>query len=269
MSYSILVVEDEPDIRDGIVIDLEQSGQFDCLAVGTEAEVFRLLKARFDPFNAILVDISFPGNMYAGIGLIQNFKANPKFKSCPILVLSARSQAGTILEALSHGAIDYLVKPYRPHELIQRVRRACQLGAQGTAFRLDAAPPFPEDEASDVGKPVAESILDWHGFPDSDYLVFQLNTALQYWELSTNKSRAEFVVDSGIWGYYLTESGSPRSKTLTRYLSVESLPNKPKLNLIIKTIDYVLANTDSVSPTRETLVDASQRLKAFLFSNPH
>lgn len=111
---TILIVEDESNIRRFVRIALEKEG----LAV-LEAESgsrARMEAATRKP-DLIIVDLGLPDE--DGKDLIREVRA---WSSSPILVLSAREREGEKVEALDAGADDYLVKPFGVPELVARIR---------------------------------------------------------------------------------------------------------------------------------------------------
>jgi len=58
-----------------------------------------------------------------GFELIQRIRAKVDWREVPIIMLTSKSQESSIVRALDAGASDYIVKPFRPEELIARVRR--------------------------------------------------------------------------------------------------------------------------------------------------
>lgn len=122
----ILIVDDEADVRRSLVIDLESEG-YRCIEAADRAQALELLKGLPRPADVALVDLALPSGPLAGIDLLRELKADPAWSSMRLLVLSARSDAETILEALRFGAIDYLTKPYEPRDLLARVGRAAGL----------------------------------------------------------------------------------------------------------------------------------------------
>jgi DNA-binding response OmpR family regulator len=58
-----------------------------------------------------------------GFELIKRIREHATWNQVPIIMLTAKSQEHNIVRALDHGANDYLVKPFRPGELLARIRR--------------------------------------------------------------------------------------------------------------------------------------------------
>lgn len=72
-----------------------------------------------EPPDLIVLDAMMPG--LSGFEVLQRLKQGPH-AGIPIMMLTARKQERDIVAALSGGAADYLVKPFLPEELVQRIR---------------------------------------------------------------------------------------------------------------------------------------------------
>ncbi len=111
----ILVVEDEPALRESLVSQLKAAGyNVDAAADGEEG----LYAATEYPIDVAIIDLGLP--KLPGIELIKRARAaNRRF---PILILTARDRWEDKVEGLQSGADDYLVKPFHFEELAARVQ---------------------------------------------------------------------------------------------------------------------------------------------------
>ncbi|MFJ8461899.1 MULTISPECIES: response regulator transcription factor [Lysinibacillus] len=121
---TVLVTDDDQDIRDGIEIYLKNEGYNVIKAAdGLEA----LEKLENNEIHLIILDIMMP-NMD---GITATFKIR-EARNIPIIMLSAKAEDGDKIHGLSVGADDYVTKPFHPLELLARVksqlRRYVQLG---------------------------------------------------------------------------------------------------------------------------------------------
>src|SRR5215813_7144124 len=114
--HQVLVVEDEPAIRDVLRVLLEaESYRF----IEAETAARGEIEARSHKPDLILVDLGLPdGN---GVDLIRRIRT---WSSVPIIVLSARTMEEQKIAALDAGADDYVTKPFSTPELLARVRAA-------------------------------------------------------------------------------------------------------------------------------------------------
>jgi two-component system OmpR family response regulator len=110
----LLVVEDEPDLREAIVQSLREAGY----AVDDAAEgKTGLYKAKGVDYDAIVLDLMLPG--LSGMDLLRELR---KTKATPVLILTARDTLPDRVQGLDAGADDYLTKPFELPELRARLR---------------------------------------------------------------------------------------------------------------------------------------------------
>lgn len=119
----IVVVEDEPDILEVIEYNLDREG----FEVVTATAGDRGLEAitREIP-DLVLLDLLLPG--LDGIEVCRKVKMNPKTQRIPIIMVSAKGEESDIVLGLGVGADDYVSKPFRPKELIARVKAVLRRG---------------------------------------------------------------------------------------------------------------------------------------------
>lgn len=111
----ILVVEDEPALRQGLKTRLVSAGFGVDVAGDGEEGLFAGLNY---PLDAAIVDIGLP--LFSGLELIRRLRLQDR--TFPILVLTARTGWRSRVDGLQAGADDYLEKPFSFDELITRVR---------------------------------------------------------------------------------------------------------------------------------------------------
>ena len=117
MSARILVVEDEPAIRELLSINLRHAG-YAVTEAGT-AEQARSQLALAQP-DLVLLDWMLPGQ--SGVDFAKQLRADPRTSALPIVMLTARAQEGDKLQGFDVGADDYVTKPFSPRELLARVK---------------------------------------------------------------------------------------------------------------------------------------------------
>ncbi|MDN4495580.1 response regulator transcription factor [Ureibacillus aquaedulcis] len=127
---TVLVTDDDKDIRDGIEIYLKNEG-YNVLKAADGVEALTLLEE--NEVHLIILDIMMP-NMD---GITATFRIR-NARNIPIIMLSAKAEDTDKIHGLSVGADDYITKPFHPLELLARVksqlRRYVQLGTyNGTA----------------------------------------------------------------------------------------------------------------------------------------
>ncbi len=116
-ALSILVVEDDPEIRELLAFTFsKESWQAIPAATGEEA----LALFRNSVPDCVVLDIMLPG--MSGLDLLRKIRASKTGSGCPVILASARGEDPDIIVGLELGADDYIVKPYSPRVLTARVR---------------------------------------------------------------------------------------------------------------------------------------------------
>ena len=113
----ILVVEDEAPIAELISVNLRYNG-YHVTWVADGAAAQREMNAQLP--DLILLDWMLPGDN--GITLAKRWRADTRFQSAPIILLTARSDENDRVTGLDAGADDYMVKPFDLPELLARLR---------------------------------------------------------------------------------------------------------------------------------------------------
>lgn len=121
----VLVAEDNPDMQRYIGDVL--GPYFEVCTVSDGAEALAALDERTP--DVIVSDVMMPN--VDGFELVRQVKANPEVALVPVVLLTARAGSDASVEGLDVGADDYLAKPFRPRELVARVRAAARLRATG------------------------------------------------------------------------------------------------------------------------------------------
>ncbi len=139
---SVLVVEDEAAIAELIAINLRHAGFDVRIAVDAEAaqrEVDRVLP------DLVLLDWMLPGQ--SGVQLARRWRAEPRTRELPLIMLTARAEEADKITGLDAGADDYLTKPFSTQELMARIRavlrrmapEALDAAVEVSGLRLDPA----------------------------------------------------------------------------------------------------------------------------------
>ena len=121
----ILVAEDDPIVAKLLNHTLSRRG-FTVHHASDGMQAVQLLKSMAPPRLALL-DVMLP--YFSGFELIAQIRSMPAWQKVPIIVLTSMSQEGSVVRALDAGANDYMVKPFRPDELVARVRRFTSVAA--------------------------------------------------------------------------------------------------------------------------------------------
>lgn len=134
MAETILVVEDEPAIRELIGFACESSG-YTVLRAGSVQEASDLLSQ--NRVHLILLDWMLPD--LSGLQWLDKLKRDERYAAVPVIMLTARGTESDKVAGLDAGADDYVVKPFSPRELIARIRAVLRRGGAEAEKRSPAA----------------------------------------------------------------------------------------------------------------------------------
>ncbi|MGV3631756.1 MAG: response regulator [Bacteroidota bacterium] len=121
----ILIIDDEPQIRKLLSINLESNDYRYIEAENGDSGI--RLTASHNP-DLVLLDLGLPG-----INGQQVLRELRNWYSKPIIILSVRDDEDEIIQALDNGATDYLTKPFRTGELLARIRSSMKRDLHDTA----------------------------------------------------------------------------------------------------------------------------------------
>jgi len=114
---TILIVDDEPAIRDMIGITLDLAG-FNSVSAETAHEAHVSIVDRRP--DLVLLDWMLPGG--SGIELARRLKRDELTASLPIIMLTAKTSEDNKVQGLDVGVDDYVTKPFSPRELVARIK---------------------------------------------------------------------------------------------------------------------------------------------------
>lgn len=136
---TILVIEDEDDLREVIAYNLQREG-FEVLATGSGRE--GLNKARVRAPHLVLLDLMLPD--LDGLEICRRLKADRLTARLPVIMVTAKGEESDVVLGLGLGADDYVPKPFSPRELVARVHAVLRRGPLheegGPAERVVAGP---------------------------------------------------------------------------------------------------------------------------------
>jgi len=116
MNPTILVVDDEQDIRELVQYNLEKAG-YRVVTARDGAEALK--RALASPPDALVLDLLMPA--MDGLSVLRSLRGEPITADLPVLLLTARTSEMDKLLGFEYGADDYLTKPFLPRELVARV----------------------------------------------------------------------------------------------------------------------------------------------------
>lgn len=114
MSNRILIVDDDPTVRQFVDLILTQQG-YNISSAATPDTALQILGR--ETFRLVLLDIRMPG--MSGLDILRLMRARPH--SPKVLMMTSQRDPGTIMQAIEQGAAGYLVKPFKPLDLLKRV----------------------------------------------------------------------------------------------------------------------------------------------------
>jgi two-component system OmpR family response regulator/two-component system alkaline phosphatase synthesis response regulator PhoP len=139
----VLVVEDEPHIRELVCLHLGLEG-YTCEGVGDGQTALK--RSESERFDLMVLDIMIPG--LDGLSLCRAVRNGKTNHDVPILMLTARREESDKVVGLESGADDYLAKPFGVRELVARARALMRRPRQAPAVAAAAS------NGDDLGPPV-------------------------------------------------------------------------------------------------------------------
>ena len=127
----VLVVDDEPDIRAALTVQLEDAG-YGTWEAGNGQEAVDMAAEHLP--DVILLDLMMP--VMSGLKALQLIKADPRTSSIPVIVLSALGAHDVLNDAIRAGARDYIVKPWEEND----VERSVEWAIKGSGLHPPLSP---------------------------------------------------------------------------------------------------------------------------------
>ncbi len=124
-AMTILVVDDDPDLRD-ILHSILERAEFNVLEAGDGQTALELIRTEHP--DLLILDYNIP--RMDGVQVCQTLKQDVILRHLPIIMLTGRSELSDKIHGLNVGADDYIVKPFEPEELLARVRMVLRRTAQ-------------------------------------------------------------------------------------------------------------------------------------------
>ena len=133
-SYTILIVDDDPDLLQLLSDGLELLGHFRVVrAANGIAGLEEFFAVRPD---CMIIDIKMPG--LDGYQLLRALRGDPESAATPLIILTALAQDQQQFAGLALGADQYLIKPVTPRELVAAVKRAVLIGEEERQVSMQA-----------------------------------------------------------------------------------------------------------------------------------
>jgi len=125
MAYKILTVDDSKTIR---MIVKKAFKSYDCELFEGENGVEGLAIANKEKPDLIILDITMP--VMTGIEMLEKLKKEPELKEIPVIMLTAESGKENVMKIVKMGVKDYMVKPFKGEQLIERAQSILKLRAK-------------------------------------------------------------------------------------------------------------------------------------------
>jgi len=227
MSYSILIVEDEPNMRLGLKDNLEFEGYSVDLAEDGAEGLDKILKKSYD---LIIMDVMMPKMS----GLDACKKAREAGVEAPILLLTAKSEEVDKVVGLELGADDYVTKPFSLRELLARIKAILRRGT----LRKEPV----KTAETKVGRLTVN--FDTYTSHDQNGQVRMSHkeyAILQYLLSRKNETVSRYDLLEKVWGY----EESPTTRTVDNFIvklrqKIELDPNDPRIILTVHGTGYKL-----------------------------
>jgi DNA-binding response OmpR family regulator len=132
MQRCIVIADDDPTIITLVKLRL---GMARYNVVSTTDAIAAMAMVRSSEPVAVILDVQMPGG--GGLSALAKIKADPRMRNLPVMMLTGERNPETVMQAMNGGAADYMVKPFNPDNLLERVSRLVQSSAM-----VWAAPPI-------------------------------------------------------------------------------------------------------------------------------
>lgn len=236
---SVLIVEDEKHLAEGLRFNLEVEG-YQVRIAGDGETALSLLTGNPDQFDAVILDVMLPGRN--GFEVAADLRQAGQY--VPILMLTARNRPEDVLKGFEAGADDYLPKPFelailiaRLHGLLRRrewLNRSRGAQSKNTENNKDAAGVF-----TFSGKTIDFNELELKSFGRTIKLTLMEADLLKYLIKNKGQTVSRKSILENVWG--LHEDTDTRAidnfiVRLRRY--IEEDPSNPRHLLTIRGIGY-------------------------------
>ncbi|HEX3754927.1 MAG TPA: response regulator [Rhizomicrobium sp.] len=118
MKRRVVIADDDPTIVTLVSLCLE-AGNYEVFAAPSSEDA--LIQIRRHHPHAAILDVQMPGT--DGLEALGQIKADPAIAAIPVMILTGERDPQTVMRALGAGASDYMVKPFHPDMLAERLAR--------------------------------------------------------------------------------------------------------------------------------------------------
>ena len=215
-----MVVDDDPALAEMLTMVLRGEG-FDVDTCGSGADAMNVFRARRP--DVVLLDVMLPGR--DGVQICHDLRRE---SDTPVVMLTAKSDTIDVVRGLEAGADDYVVKPFKPKELLARVRAQMRRATGGSPETLKVA---------DLAIDVSGHSVTRDGSPISlTPLEFELLACLarKPWQVFTRE-----MLLRDVWGYQEVADTRLVNVHVQRLRGkIEQDPDDPKIVLTVRGVGY-------------------------------
>lgn len=140
-----------------------------------------------------------------------------EFPSIPILLVVDHHHKSQLAQCIRLGVIDYIITPVLPEELLLKVQRI---------------------QSNLIALPLPVSTQDVR-----DVAVQLIRDSIAIWQKYSNKSKVDLAESSRLWRVYV-DGSTAKTRTLDKYLSLQTLPKNPRWETVGRTANYVIEQCD-------------------------
>ena len=226
MAPKILVVDDDPAINEMLTIVLDAEG-FQTSSVTDGAEAVPAFRS-FDP-DLILLDLMLPG--MNGIDICREIR---KESAVPVVMLTAKTDTVDVVLGLESGADDYITKPFKPKELVARIRA-----------RLRRTDETPADvfEVGDLTVDVPQHTVT-RGDEEIQLTPLEFDLLVEMARKPNQVHSREELLES-VWGYRNASDTRLVNVHVQRLRSkIEHDPENPEIILTVRGVGYKTGKTE-------------------------
>jgi two-component system alkaline phosphatase synthesis response regulator PhoP len=220
LTRTILVVEDEKEIRELLAHYLRKEGFFPILASDGETA---LLKARKEKPDLVLLDILLPNS--DGLEVLRAIRSDDAIGRTPVVMLTAKGDETDRVVGLELGADDYIPKPFSPREVVARIKAILRRSRPGAREPAEPATLTYRDLRMDVGRHEVRC----HGKPVA--LTSKEFRILQALLSSSGRVLTREAILSKVWG--------EETHVIDRTVDVHIAKLRQKIPLLTKAIETV------------------------------
>jgi DNA-binding response OmpR family regulator len=118
MKRTVVIADDDANVVNLVKLRLGMA-RYDVCSTGDATDAVALVRSK-SPL-AVILDVDMPGG--GGLSALAQIKSDPHMRNLPVMMLTGERSTEVVLSAMEKGANDYMVKPFDPDTLLERVSR--------------------------------------------------------------------------------------------------------------------------------------------------